>query len=73
MSMEGRTRELNVQNLGSYDKASRSEIHGRIGVEIPEAKLRRMLSRMVGDGFLIPIGERRWRRYHLPSSIAETQ
>ena len=73
MSMEGRTRELNVQNLGSYDKASRSEIHGRIGVEIPEAKLRRMLSRMVGDGSLIPIGERRWRRYRLSSSIAETQ
>ena len=68
-----RLRELIIQDLGIYDKASRSEIHGRIGVEIPEAKLRRMLNRMVSDGTLIPIGERRWRRYRLSSSIAETQ
>jgi len=56
MSMAGSIRDLNAQDLGIYDKASRSEIHGRIGIEIPEAKLRRTLNRMVGDGYLIPIG-----------------
>jgi len=60
-----RLRELVMQDLVIYAKASRSEIHQRIGPEIEESKLRRVLKELVGDGSLRTEGMRRWRKYLL--------
>jgi hypothetical protein len=38
-----RLRELILQDLGTYEDASRSEIHSRIGPQIVIGKLRRVL------------------------------
>ena len=63
-----RLRELVLQDIKIYGKTSRSEIHRRIGEEIGEAKLRRVLSRLVGEGLLSVQGEKRWRKYLLSGS-----
>ncbi len=64
-----RLKELIVQDLRIYGEASRPEIHTRIGSEIPDRKLRRMLTRMVEEGTIVPVGEFRWRRYRLSDSL----
>ncbi len=60
---EHRLRELVLHDLEIYGAASRAEIHARIGGEIPTPRLRRMLVRLVTEGVVKAVGERRWRRY----------
>lgn len=63
-----RLRELVMQDLTIYGKASRSEIHQHIGPEIEESKLRRVLRKMVKDGSLQTDGKKRWLKYLLSAS-----
>lgn len=44
-----RLRELILRDLEIYRKASISEIHGRIGSEIPRRKIRRELGELVAE------------------------
>lgn len=67
-----RLRELVMQDLAIYGKASRSEIHERIGSEIAESKLRRVLRKMVEDGQLQTEGARRWLKYLLSAGDGKT-
>ena len=65
-----RLRELILQDLSLHREASRSEIHLRIGEEIPLTKVRRALQGLLQDGFIGKIGEKRGRRYLLSNVAA---
>jgi len=58
-----RLRELILRDLEIYREASISEIHGRIGPEIPRRRVQRMLAELVNEALIRPKGERRGRRY----------
>ena len=60
-----RLRELILQDLAVYHEASRSEIHARIGAEIPLPKVRRAVQGLVAEGSVRTVGEKRGRRYVL--------
>jgi ATP-dependent DNA helicase RecG len=60
-----RLRELVLQDLAMYREASRSQIHARIGLEIPLSKVRRALQDLVRAGSIGKVGEKRGRRYVL--------
>ncbi len=60
-----RLRELVLRDFEIYKEASISEIHARIGKEIPIRRLRRTVDELRADGLLTPRGERKWRRYLL--------
>lgn len=65
-NIEGhRLRELVLQDLEIYRQAKISEIHKRIGTEIPQQKLRRALKSLVAEGTLKTSGEKRGRQYLL--------
>lgn len=74
-----RLHELVLRDLEIYQEASISEIHARIGKEIPLRRLRRTLNELRQEGLVAPKGERKWRRYLLtkpapnnPSSVNKT-
>jgi len=60
-----RLRELVLSDLRRHIHASISEIHRRIGTEIPLKELQRELSRLAAAGEIRMQGTRRWRRYLL--------
>lgn len=60
-----RLRELILQDLAIHHEASRSEIHSRIGLEIPLPKVRRALQSLMQEAIVRKIGEKRGRRYLL--------
>ena len=60
-----RLRELILQDLAIHREASRSEIHSRIGLEIPLPKVRRALQGLLQEGVVQKVGEKRGRRYLL--------
>jgi ATP-dependent DNA helicase RecG len=60
-----RLRELVLSDLRRHRNASISEIHGRIGTEIPLRDLRRELSRLAASGEIVIEGTKRWARYLL--------
>lgn len=49
-----------------YPRAKISEIHERIGAEIPRSRIRRSLEQLVRDGMLHQEGVRSGTRYRLP-------
>jgi ATP-dependent DNA helicase RecG len=59
-----RTRALIVEDIGRYPGSAASEIHRRVGPEIPERTFRRALKHLLDKGGIRSEGERRWRRYH---------
>jgi len=59
-----RLRALIVEDVERYPGSASSEIHRRVGPEIPERTFRRALKELLGDGGISAQGERRWRRYH---------
>lgn len=63
-----RLKELILEDLRRHPGSGYSDIHIRIGEEIPESKVKRALYDMVDARTLTYEGERRWRRY----SIAQT-
>ena len=58
-----RLRELILRDLEIYRKASISQIHGRIGKEIPRRKLQHELKLLVLEGEIIQEGTRRYTVY----------
>lgn len=58
-----RLRALIVEDVERFPDSSASDIHRRVGREIPERTFRRALTELVKAGQVIPAGERRWRRY----------
>jgi ATP-dependent DNA helicase RecG len=60
-----RLRELVLSDLRRHRDASISEIHGRIGTEIPRRDLRRELSRLAASGEIRIHGTQRWTRYSM--------
>jgi ATP-dependent DNA helicase RecG len=67
-----RLRELILSDLRRHRDASISEIHGRIGTEIPRKELQRELSRLTAAGEIRMQGTRRWRRYLLDKMSSNT-
>ncbi len=60
-----RLRELVLSDLRRHRDASISEIHGRIGTEIPRRDLQRELSRLAASGEIHVHGRQRWTRYSM--------
>jgi hypothetical protein len=57
---------LIVEDVGRYPLAKISEIHQRIGAEIPRSRIRRSLEQLVREGTLHQEGVRSGTRYRLP-------
>jgi len=57
---------LIVEDVGRYPQAKISEIHQRIGAEIPRSRIRRGLEQLVKEGKLQQQGVRSGTRYRLP-------
>jgi ATP-dependent DNA helicase RecG len=60
-----RLRELIYQDLSIYANSAISEIHERIGKEIPRTRISRCLEQMVNDNQVTRKGERKWSRYFI--------
>jgi ATP-dependent DNA helicase RecG len=64
-----RLRALILEDLERFPDSSISDIHRRVGPEIPPRTLRRALEGLVGEGQVTASGERRWRRYRARAPI----
>jgi len=60
-----RLRALIIEDVERFPRSSISEIHRRIGPEIPLRTLQREVQALVRDEKLTPSGEKRWRRYQV--------
>lgn len=60
-----RLRALLMEDLERYPDSARGEIHRRIGREINERTITRVLGQLVEEGLLAARGERRWRTYRI--------
>ena len=63
-----RLQELIRRDLEIYEEASFSDIHKRIGEEIPIRKVRYELQKMIEFGEVKTIGKGRWQKYLLTKS-----
>jgi len=66
-----RLQALIVEDIARYPGSAASDIHRRVGSEIPERTFRRALEELVTEDAITAVGERRWRRYHPVSSIGQ--
>jgi len=57
---------LIVEDVGRYPQSRISDIHQRIGLEIPRSRIRRSITQLVRDGKLQSEGVRSGTRYRLP-------
>ena len=64
-----RLQALVVEDVERYPNSAASDIHRRIGSDVPKSAFRRALKQVTDEGRILPHGERRWRRYHPRSSI----
>ncbi len=64
-----RLRALVLEDLERFPGSSISDVHRRIGPEIPARMLKRMIDRLVEEGRVSDLGDRRWRRYNARSPI----
>lgn len=60
-----RLEELIYKDLKAYPKSGFSDIHKRIGEEINQFKIKRMLKSMVEGNRILSEGERKWTRYSI--------
>lgn len=63
-----RLRALVLEDLQRFPDSGRHDIHRRIGQEIHEKAVSRMLTGLVAEGVVVAEGERRWRRYRLSAA-----
>lgn len=63
-----RVQQLILEDLRRYPGSGRPEIHRRIGPEIPEATVRRVLKELTDSGQVVGEGVKRWRKYRLSGS-----
>jgi ATP-dependent DNA helicase RecG len=66
-----RLKALIIEDLERYPDSSATEVHRRVGQEIPARTLRRALQELVTAGQVVPSGERRWRRYRVGPGIGQ--
>jgi ATP-dependent DNA helicase RecG len=64
-----RLRALVLEDLEQYPDSSISDVHRRVGREIPRGRVKQTLDQLVEEGSVEATGERRWRRYRLRGSI----
>ena len=60
-----RLRELIMKDLKIYQPCSISDIHVRIGKEIPLRKIQFQLKQLIAEGKVISEGQKRWTKYRL--------
>ena len=60
-----RLRELIMEDLKIYQPSSISDIHVRIGKEIPLRKIQFQLKQLIEEGKVISEGKKRWTKYRL--------
>jgi ATP-dependent DNA helicase RecG len=60
-----RLRALLLEDLRHFPASAIGEIHGRTAPEIPRARVKRALDRLIREGNVVTRGEKRWRRYSL--------
>lgn len=68
-----RLEELIYKDVKAYPNSSFGDIHGRIGMEINEHKVRRTIRLMVENGSLRSEGQRRWTKYSIKQNLQENQ
>ncbi|GIV30503.1 MAG: hypothetical protein KatS3mg028_1569 [Bacteroidia bacterium] len=68
---EHRLEALVMTDLERFGKSSISEIHKRIGKDIPLRKLRSLLYQMTKDHKIVAIGEKKGRKYFIDKNIAK--
>lgn len=66
-----RLRALILEDLERYPDSASTEVHGRVGPEIPLRTFSRALKDLVNDGRVASRGEARWTRYSLMLSIGQ--
>lgn len=64
-----RLEELIYKDIKAYPNSGFSEIHSRIGLEINQFKVKRLLKNMVENHVLDTIGERKWTRYFIKQKV----
>lgn len=64
-----RLRALIIEDLERFPDSSISEIHRRIGPEIPARSVKRAIEHLLEEGRVYASGERRWRRYRTVPAI----
>jgi len=60
-----RLQELIYQDVNKYPGSAISEIHLRIGIEIPIRKVKNELDKLIADDKVISKGVKRWTRYSI--------
>ena len=66
-----RLRALILEDLERFPDSSASDIHRRVGSEIPVRTFRRALEGLVTDKRVVSNGETRWRRYRANPAIGQ--
>jgi ATP-dependent DNA helicase RecG len=64
-----RLEELIYKDLKAYPNSGFGEIHQRIGKEINEHTVKRILKRMVSRDILIIVGSKRWAKYSIKQKM----
>ena len=64
-----RLEELLYKDIKSYPLSAFGEIHKRIGEEINQFKVKRMLKKMVDTNKIFVEGERKWTRYYIKQNL----
>lgn len=64
-----RLEELIYKDLNAYPNSGFSEIHARIGMEINQFKVKRILKSMVENDVIDTIGVRKWTKYYIKQKM----
>ena len=64
-----RLEELIRKDVTAYPNSGFSEIHQRIGEEINEFKIKRILKIMVENDILNLVGNKRWAKYSIKQNL----
>ena len=60
-----RLKELIMEDLKIYQPCSISDIHIRIGKEIPLRKIQFQMKQLIADGIIVSEGKKRWTKYRI--------
>ena len=60
-----RLRELIIEDLKIYQPSSLSDIHERIGIEIPQRKLQFQIKQLISENRIVAEGRKRWTKYRI--------
>lgn len=60
-----RLEQLILEDLKIYQPCPIGDLHQRIGEEINQKRIKRQLDKMIEDGIIEGVGERRWRTYRI--------